>query len=222
MIYPFLLNRSDSTMKIKRNIYFLVEGKNTEQYYFDSLINESSFDPYDNINFFSFTKLGNDEGLTQPRKMLEKANEYANDKKNKFNKNIDVIYVIFDLDVFNNDQSEINKLLKYKKKYIRLGFSNPAFELFLLLHLDDAYNKYIKKNKKNILLNNYVNGKRFVNNLVYEITGVNTKKSEKVGLFALNFKNAIKEEKKINEKFSYSGSKVTSNIGKIIESLMEK
>ena len=61
MIYPFLLNRSDSTMKIKRNIYFLVEGKNTEQYYFDSLINESSFDPYDNINFFSFTKLGNDE-----------------------------------------------------------------------------------------------------------------------------------------------------------------
>ena len=222
MIYPFLLNRSDSTMKIKRNIYFLVEGKNTEQYYFDSLINESSFDPYDNINFFSFTKLGNDEGLTQPRKMLEKANEYANDKKNKFNKNIDIIYVIFDLDVFNNDQSEINKLLKYKKKYIRLGFSNPAFELFLLLHLDDAYNKYIKKNKKNILLNNYVNGKRFVNNLVYEITGVNTKKSEKVGLFALNFKNAIKEEKKINEKFSYSGSKVTSNIGKIIESLMEK
>ena len=222
MIYPFLLNRSDSTMKIKRNIYFLVEGKNTEQYYFDSLINESSFDPYDNINFFSFTKLGNDEGLTQPRKMLEKANEYANDKKNKFNKNIDIIYVIFDLDVFNNDQSEINKLLKYKKKYIKLGFSNPAFELFLLLHLDDAYNKYIKKNKKNILLNNYVNGKRFVNNLVYEITGVNTKKSEKVGLFALNFKNAIKEEKKINEKFSYSGSKVTSNIGKIIESLMEK
>lgn len=222
MIYPFLLNRSDSTMKIKRNIYFLVEGKNTEQYYFDSLINESSFDPYDNINFFSFTKLGNDEGLTQPRKMLEKANEYANDKKNKFNKNIDIIYVIFDLDVFNNDQSEINKLLKYKKKYIKLGFSNPAFELFLLLHLDDAYNKYIKKNKKKILLNNYVNGKRFVNNLVYEITGVNTKKSEKVGLFALNFKNAIKEEKKINEKFSYSGSKVTSNIGKIIESLMEK
>ena len=33
---------------------------------------------------------------------------------------------------------------------------------------------------------------------------------------------ANNDEKKINEKFSYSGSKVTSNIGKIIESLMEK
>ena len=33
-----------------------------------------------------------------------------------------------------------------------LGISNPAFELFLLLHYKDAYEKYIRPNEKEIIL----------------------------------------------------------------------
>ena len=89
MIYPFLLSRNESTLEVKKNIYFLLEGKNTEQFYFDGLLNDSDFKPYDNVSIYSFIKGGSDEGLTQPIKMIEKAISYANDKTNKFNKNID-------------------------------------------------------------------------------------------------------------------------------------
>lgn len=220
MIYPFLLSRNESTLEVKKNIYFLLEGKNTEQFYFDGLLNDSDFKPYDNVSIYSFIKGGSDEGLTQPIKMIEKAISYANDKINKFNKNIDKIYVIFDLDVFKNDNGKISSLKKYRKyKYIKLGYSNPAFELFLLLHLDEAYTKYIAKYKSKILSNEYYKGKRFINYLLSEVTGINPKSNELVSVFAKNYKNAIKEEKSINEILAKAYKNVTCNVAKLIDEL---
>ena len=100
-----------------------------------------------------------------------------------------------------------------------LGISNPAFELFLLLHYKDAYEKYIKPNEKEIISNEKVGNQRYIRNLFTQVSGINPKKNKSIGELVKQVDFAIVEECKINEDIHQCSGQVTCNIAKIINDI---
>lgn len=100
--------------------------------------------------------------------------------------------------------------------------TNPSFELFLLLHYDDAYNKYIKCKKKEIFENKKVTKKRkFIDKYFSSVSEMNPKKNMKIGDLAEKVRNAIKEEKNLNQNIDLALNEITSNVGKIIQEIID-
>lgn len=97
-----------------------------------------------------------------------------------------------------------------------LAVSNPAFELFLLLHFENAYEQDIKPNEEKIIKNEKDGNQTFIYKLLLARTGVNPKKNSAIGELAKNVDIAIAQEKKINEDIHKCKGKVTCNIGEII------
>ena len=71
------------------------------------------------------------------------------------------IIIVFDLDVYKNNQLRMNNIISLGDKDIIFAYTNPSIELFLLLTIKGSYEKIIKPNEKEILENNFINGKRF-------------------------------------------------------------
>ena len=59
-------------------------------------------------------------------------------------------------------------------------------------------------------------------NVLLELTGMNAKKNGKIGKLADNVLMAIEQEKKINQDIHDIKGKVSSNIGKIIETIINE
>ena len=93
------------------------------------------------------------------------------------------------------------------------------FELFLLLHYKDAYEKYIKPNEKEIISNEKVGNQRYIRNLFTQVSGINPKKNKSIGELVKQVDFAIVEECKINEDIHQCSGQVTCNIAKIINDI---
>ena len=115
-------------------------------------------------------------------------------------------------------ESVIPSNAAYVKNNI-LAVSNPAFELFLLLHFEHAYEEDIKPNEEEIIKNQKVGNQTFIYKLLLARTGINPKKNSEIGELAKKVDVAIEQEKKINEDIHVCKGKVTCNIGKIIEEI---
>lgn len=100
-----------------------------------------------------------------------------------------------------------------------IAVSNPAFELFLLLHFENTYEQYILPNEEAIIKNDKVGNQTFLYKLLLSKTGINSKKNSAIGELAEKVDVAILQEKKINEDIHECKGKITCNIGKIIESI---
>ena len=98
--------------------------------------------------------------------------------------------------------------------------TNPSFELFLLLHFEDAYSRWIKPNEKEILTPAKTAQKSFVCSLFSKVSGMNSKKNPRVALLADRVLQAIREEKHVNRNVRLTRGKVTSPVGLVIESIM--
>lgn len=100
-----------------------------------------------------------------------------------------------------------------------IAVSNPAFELFLLLHYENSYEEDIKPNEEQIIKNEKEGNQTFIYKLLLARTGINPKKNSSIGELAKNIDVAIAQEKKINEDIHQCKGIVTCNIGKIIQSI---
>ena len=126
------------------------------------------------------------------------------------------------MDVFKNDE-ELEQTIKLADDDDILAISNPCFELFLLLHFEDAYNKYIVPNYAEILQNKKVNKhSRYLTRTVSAVSGMNPKTNSKIGELAESVPLAIQEEKNINESRHSCLEKLTCNIGAIIQAIMQE
>ena len=108
------------------------------------------------------------------------------------------------------------------KEYI-LAISNPCFELFLLLHMKDSYLNHIKENKIEIERNQKISkSKRFIGNLFFEVTGMNSKKNKLIGHLASNVKIAINQETRfINQDLTKGFQELTSTTGLVIQQILD-
>ncbi len=128
----------------------------------------------------------------------------------------DKMIVVFDADIFEEKVQDYDEVVALGEPENILAVSNPAFELFLLLHFENAYEQDIKPNEEKIIKNEKDGNQTFIYKLLLARTGVNPKKNSAIGELAKNVDIAIAQEKKINEDIHKCKGKVTCNIGEII------
>ncbi|ARW47388.1 RloB family protein [Acetobacter pasteurianus] len=118
------LSRRKSTVPPSRRVYIFFEGSNSEPDYFYAL--ERSF-PCSLIKLVPIKKSGSPDNIV--KECLVKKN-YLATKAASYEKN-DEIWAVFDKDDFDSFEQAVETC---RLKNIRVGFSNPCFELWLVLH----------------------------------------------------------------------------------------
>ena len=86
-----------------------------------------------------------------------------------------------DADIFEEKVSGYEELIKEGEKSNIIGITNPGFEVFLLLHIEGAYEKYIKDNNDKFFELDVKKRYRHPYNVLLEVTGMNSKKNSKIG-----------------------------------------
>lgn len=128
---------------------------------------------------------------------------------------------VFDGDIFEEKVQGYDELIASIEENDIAAVSNPGFELFLLLHVDGSYKKYIQGHEADFLT--MVDGKyAYAYNALLEATGMNAKKNPQIGTLAENVLVAIEQERLINQDIHQLKGRVSSNIGLIIDRIINE
>lgn len=224
-LYPVWNKRStDSKEKIEpfRKYIFICEGANTEVYYFEKLINmRKELGIHDMIDICLLEKTGKERDISFPKALVELAKKYKRKVENNFDPKRDKMIIVFDGDIFEEKVKGYDELITEIEKEDIAAVTNPNFELFLLLHLENSYENFIKDNENRFLLKDEKDKYSYAFKLLSRKTKMNSKKNKQIGTLAKNIEIAIKQEKKINQDIHNITGKVSSNIGKIIENIIQ-
>ena len=203
-----------------RKYFFICEGANTETWYFRKLIDIRKFlNIHPLIDIRLLEKTEEDKDISFPRKLTDFAENQKKNPEISFDEERDKMVIVFDADIFEEKVQDYDDVLALGEENNILAVSNPAFELFLLLHFEHAYEEDIKPNEEEIIKNQKVGNQTFIYKLLLARTGINPKKNSEIGELAKKVDVAIEQEKKINEDIHVCKGKVTCNIGKIIEEI---
>lgn len=214
---------TESKQEPFRKYFFICEGANTEQFYFKRLIdNKKELGIKPMIGMCLLEKDDDDRTISYPSQLIQFAENKKNDDSIGFDKKYDKMIIVFDADIFEYKSDRYEEIIADgETKGNILGVTNPSFELFLLLHMQDAFEKIIKPNIGEFLKEENLHSKGFAYTKVKEITGMNPKKNPKIGELADNIGIAIEQEKNINQDIHNCKRQVTSNIGKIVQLIID-
>lgn len=205
-----------------RKYFFICEGANTETWYFRKLVDiRKTLNILPLIDIRLLEKTEEDKDISFPRKLIAFAESQKENVDISFDKERDKMIIVFDAGIFEEKVQDYDEVIAFGEEKNILAVSNPAFELFLLLHFENAYEEDIKPNEVQIINNEKDGNQTFIYKLLLKRTGMNPKKNSGIGELAKNVDVAIAQEKKINENIHDCKGKVTCNIGKIIESIRE-
>ena len=101
-----------------------------------------------------------------------------------FDKERDKMIIVFDGDIFEEKVLDYDELVAEGEKNNILAVSNPAFELFLLLHYENSYEDDIEPNAEQIIQNEKDGHQTFIYKLLLARTGINPKKNSAIGELA--------------------------------------
>ncbi|HBA49448.1 MAG TPA: RloB domain-containing protein [Lachnospiraceae bacterium] len=219
------LRSSDQEKQIEpfRKYFFICEGANTETFYFQKLIDlrkELGIHPLIDIRLWE--KTGEDRNLSFAKNLVEFAEKQKAITENDFDANRDKMVIVFDGDIFEEKVQGYEELVSSIEKTDIAAVSNPGFELFLLLHIEGSYEKYIKGQETQFLKKDEKERYNHAYNVLLGATGMNAKKNPLVGNLAENVLIAIRQEKLINQDIHQMRGKVSSNVGFIIESIINE
>ena len=203
-----------------RKYFFICEGANTETWYFKKLIDirkELNIHPLIDIRLLEKTE--GDRDISFPRRLIKFAEEQKDNPEISFDRDRDKMIVVFDGDIFEEKVPDYDELIAEGEKHNILAVSNPAFELFLLLHYEDAYECDIEPNADQIIKNEKDGHQTFIYRLLFTRTGINPKKNPAIGELEKNVDLAIEQEKKITEDIHQCKGQITCNIGQIIDGI---
>ncbi|MCI6877342.1 MAG: RloB family protein [Solobacterium sp.] len=128
-----------------RKYFFICEGANTESFYFKKLIDlrkELGIHPLIDVCFLEKTE--EDKNISFPSNLVKFAFEQKSICTNEFDINRDKMVVVFDADIFEKKVKGYDKLIELIEKSDIAAVTNPNFELFLLLHLKNSCENYIR------------------------------------------------------------------------------
>lgn len=241
---PFLVRSSDKVDQISPyTLYFILcEGAKTEYFYFEGLLSQmTSIDEktvpktiklIPNARFID--KVGKDRNNSAPKNLIKVALD-TDFRKEQGIRETDKFVIVFDLDIFaphrlgsQLPENSYEYLLDLASdgvgtSNIFFAVTNPCFELFLLLHHQDAYKKIIQPDMNNIFQNDEVStSHRYITRLFSTVYGFNSKSNKKIQGIAENFGTAIEEEKNLNQELGDGHQKITSNVGKIIKMMIDE
>ena len=204
--------------------FFICEGANTETWYFQKLIDrkrELGIHPL--LDICLLEKTGEDRDITYPQKLLDFANDLKENGQIDFDPERDKMIVVFDADIFEEKVSNYQQLLERAQMCGDvLAVTNPAFELFLLLHFEGAVEEVIRPYEKEIIRNEKQDSQTCIYRLLREKSGMNSKKNRRIGELTEHVEIAICQEKQINQNIAECRGQVTCNIGQIIEEIRQR
>lgn len=207
-----------------RRYYFLCEGANTERFYFRKLISlKKALGIHPFIDVCYLNKEDVDKNISNPGKLYELALKTHEElvQEEKFDQQRDRMILVFDADVYEHREDAYKALLEgIEDNQFLVGVSNPNFELFLILHYADAYEKYIRGHEREFMTPTYTGSFKHAQIVLHELTGMNAKTNKRIGELAVNVKNAINEEKHINENIHLVQGQVSCSVGLVIEQIL--
>lgn len=217
--------QSDSKEQVEpfRKYFFICEGANTETFYFRRLIDlrkELGIHPLIDIRLWE--KTGADIDISFIKNLTAFASEQKSNRDNDFDAERDKMIIVFDADIFEEKVSGYDELIREIEEKDIAAVTNPAFELFLLLHVEGSFEKYIFGHEMDFLTPDATGSYRHAYNILHDVTGMNAKKNPRIGNLAENVLCAISQEKKINQDIHKCKGAITSNIGHIIETIINE
>lgn len=205
-----------------RKYYFICEGANTETFYFEKLIDlrkELGIHPLIDIRLWEKTE--GDKNISFAKNLVTFAQKQKKLKENEFDPDRDKMIIVFDADIFEEKVQGYDELVASIDENDIAAVSNPGFELYLLLHIDGSYEKYIQGHEADFIT--MVDDKyAYAYNALLDATGMNAKRNSSIGNLAENVKTAIEQERFINQDIHQIKGKVSSNIGLIIENIINE
>jgi hypothetical protein len=218
--------KNDVQIEPYRHYYFICEGKNTEQWYFEKLIDlRQELSIHSEIDIAYLEKTEEHENLSNPQQLIEFADRQKAKGAFDFDIKFDKMIVVFDADVYENTLHNYEQVIENGLKKNILGVTNPSFELFLLLHYANSVDEIILPDAKNIIQNQWVgngqNRRRYIEDIFRKKSHMRPKTNSAVGELAHNVLIAIEQEKKLNNDITLCKGTVTSNIGQIIQSIID-
>lgn len=204
-----------------QKFFFICEGANTEVFYFKELINlRKQLGIHPMIDVCLLEKTDEDKNLSNPKRLLSFAEAQKANPDISFDKEHDQMIVVIDADIYERKPDDYPEILEMATNYNDiLAVTNPAFELFLLLHYENSYDMDIAPNAEEILENRKVKNRRYISQLFSQRSGMNSKTNSAVGSLAANIDTAILQEQNLNQDAEKCIGKLTSNIGKIISDI---
>lgn len=206
-----------------RKYFFICEGANTETFYFRQLIDlRKQLRIHPLIDIRLWEKTDEDRNLSFAKNLVKFAEEQKKIPENDFDSEWDKMVIVFDGDIFEKKVQGYDELIAQIEERDIAAVSNPGFELFLILHVDGSYDHKIKGHEPEYLTMDEKDSYSYAYNVLLELTGMNAKKNPKIGKLADNVMTAIAQEKMINQDIHKLKGNVSSNVGKIIESIINE
>ena len=212
----------DEQIEPYKKYIFICEGIYTETFYFEKLIDlrkELGIHPLIDIRLWEKTE--KDKDKSYPKDLANFAEEQKYVCENEFDPEHDKIIVVFDGDIYERKVSGYETLIANIERSGNIAaVSNPNFEMFLLLHIRDSYEKYIKNHEDDFMTPDEHGSYRKAYDVLRKNTNMNSKRNARIGELAKDIWVAIEQERYINQDVYAVKGKVSSNIGKIIEAIM--
>ena len=130
--------------------------------------------------------------------------------------------IVFDGDIFEEKVEGYEELITSIEEKDIAAVTNPGFELFLILHVAGSYEQWIKGHESEYLSMDEKGKYSHAYNVLLNLTGINAKKNSDIGNLADNVLIAIDQEKLINQDIHDLKGKVSSNVGKVIEDIINE
>ena len=207
-----------------RRYYLIFEGANTEKKYFQGIEDfRKELGINTQIELVILHKEAEIRDYSHPYKLLELINEKKKELKKDgiYDKIIDQFVIVFDRDSFEKEGDYV-KFLNLASADNILTITSPCFEIWLILHYENAVCKYIEQDRQQIFENAKVsNAHTFMSRLFSEVSGMNPKS----GLSFIKLKDcvdlAIRQEKELQHDNYKLASDIGSNVGILIEQMRQ-
>lgn len=216
---------SDQVEQIEpfRKYFFICEGANTETFYFKRLIDlRKQLGIHPLIDIRLWEKTDEDRNLSFAKNLVAFAEKQKQNPDNDFDYERDKMVIVFDGDIFEEKVQGYDELISRIDKTDIAGVTNPGFELFLLLHIPGSYEEWIKGHEMDFLSRDEDGKYSYAYNVLRDLTGMNAKKNSEIGKLADSVLIAISQEKKVNQDIHDLKGKVSSNLGKILEEIINE
>lgn len=212
----------DTPIEPFRRYYLIFEGKNTEKKYFQGIEGyRKELEINSAIELVILSKEGEIRDYSNPKKLLELINIKKEELKStsQYDKEIDRFVIVFDRDSFEKEEKYLEFIETAGSDNI-LTITSPCFEIWLLLHYENALESNIKPHEGDIIKNKKVSSSHsYISKLCSDISGVNPKNNVNFMFIKDNVNVAIEEEKKICQVNKEMFSVLGSNVGILIEDM---
>lgn len=206
-----------------RKYCFICEGANTETFYFERLIDlRKQLGIHPLIDIQLWEKTDEDKDLSFAKNLAVFAEKQKQNPDYNFDTERDKMVIVFDGDIFEEKVQGYEELIASIEEKDIAAVTNPGFELFLILHIEGSFEQHIKGHEKEFMSVDEKGRYSHAKTVLRELTGMNPKRNPEIGKLADNVITAIAQEKHINQDVHSIKGKVSSNIGKIIESIINE